>query len=62
MLYGLTWSLVPEGVSKPSLGLSSAIVLYADSLPTPVSNLLLLLLLFGSWLLRLRGRVRRNLL
>jgi hypothetical protein len=46
--------LVPEGVSKPSLELSSAVVLHTDSLLAPVSDLLLLLLRLGSWLLRLR--------
>jgi hypothetical protein len=52
---GLTWVLVPEGVSKPLLELSSAVFLHVDSLPAPVSDLILLL--FGRWLLRLRGDV-----
>jgi hypothetical protein len=53
MLYGLTWLLVPEGVFKPLLELSSAVVLHADSLPAPVSDLILPFP-FGSWLLWLR--------
>jgi hypothetical protein len=31
MLCGLTWLLVPEGVSKPLLELSYVVVLHADS-------------------------------
>lgn len=45
---------MPEGVFKPILELSSAVI-HAGSLLALVSDLiLLLLLLFGSWLLRLR--------
>lgn len=43
--------LVPEGVFKPLLKLSSVVVVHADSLLALVSDLILLL--FGSWLLRL---------
>jgi hypothetical protein len=39
--------LVPEGVFKPLLELSSAVVVHADSLLALVSDLILLLL-FGS--------------
>jgi hypothetical protein len=47
MLNGLTWLLVPEGAPKPLPELSSAVVLYTDSLLALGLDLILLLLEAG---------------